>query len=513
MSIEQINAIVKSCLRNAEELLQAAKAAHVAQANGSAYHLAALALEEIGKSTLVLIARSNKEEKADRYYDTAEDHEKKLFWALWAPTLNSGDVSGKQIQDFQGLAREIHQRRLSAIYVDAKTGNRLAVAPKRVEELISIAESRIGMEKFSKYGEPDENTKATFAWFERAAADKNLVQSLIFTRSSFDKLKELNGNVKEWIDWLRGVAEESEQEAKELLQRELKRARPEESEQLQPKWKIRIKLYSDSHSIRSAALTAWNKGVDFIKLHRADTNAMFVEFTVPKGIHANGLYTAGYVNAVRFVVALNMGSLGLFYWYLPTFVSRYYESVTDIENSRRLEMDLNPGVKIDWGKSNPLGTQELNNSAIVYSYMARFSGDQLRAVDHYLRGLAFLCKSDVFFQLTHGAIQAFFVTLRELMRLNLDWDGMEPFKTAIQRTLKEFIESMPDMLRVLDLAESVEKRTEGATVTMQETFMMKALCDLYVIGKAQKALNKHIQDKQSSSASIKPSIRGRVDDE
>jgi len=504
-AFDEINKIVGSCVKNAEELLSAAKAAFGAEAYGSAYHLAALALEEIGKATLVLIAKV-KTEPSERYLDTAADHEKKLFWALWTPSLKSGDVSGQQLQDFHELAREIHARRLGAMYVDASTGLRLVIAPERAKQLISLAESRVGMEKLVSYGEPDKEIRQDFEWFESATGNKETARSLIFARSSFDKLKELNGDVKAWVHWLRGEANKSEAEAVELLKRELEREQPSEKEKLEPKWKVRIRLYSDSHSIRPGPLTAWNKRVDFIKLFRVDARTLLVDFTMPKGLHVNGVYAAGYSIAARIIASFNIGSFGLFYWYMPSFLARYYEHITDLENDRNLDMDMKSEISIDWGKKRAWTDEDLSKCTLVFNLIARFDKTQLEAVDHYLRGLGLLCKGDMFVHLAHGAVQAFYVALKTIMRSNVEWDGTESFAAAAERALPKVFAEMKDAGRVMELAALIEQRTPDLKVTSHDVFIMKVLCDIYLVQKAQHALEAYAREKHETleSASSEP---------
>lgn len=501
----EINKIVGNCVKNAEELLSAAKAAFAAEAYGSAYHLAALALEEIGKAALVLIAKV-KAEPSERYLDTAEDHEKKLFWALWTPSFKSGDVSGQQLQDFRELAREIHARRLGAMYVDASTGTRLAIAPKRAKELISLAESRVGMEKLVTYGEPDEKTRGDLEWFESATENKEMTRGLIFTPDSFAKMKELNGNVQAWIHWLREEANKSEAEAAELLKRELEREEPSEKEKLKPKWKVRIRLYSDSHSIRQGPLTSWNKRVDFIKLLRVDARTLLVDFTMPSGLHVNGVYAAGYSIAARIIASLNIGSFGLFYWYMPSFLARYYDHVTDLENDRNLDMDMKSDTSIDWGKKRAWTDEDLSKCALVFNLIARFDKPQLEAVDHYLRGLGLLCKSDMFVHLSHGAVHAFYIALKTIMRCDAEWDGKEPFTAAADRALPKVFADMKDAGRVLELAGSIEQRKPDLKVTSHDVFIMKVLCDIYLVQKAQHALGAYAREKRETpeSASSAP---------
>jgi AbiV family abortive infection protein len=51
--VEAINRVIKACIANADQLLSAAKEIRKPRRNHIAYHLAALALEEIGKATMI----------------------------------------------------------------------------------------------------------------------------------------------------------------------------------------------------------------------------------------------------------------------------------------------------------------------------------------------------------------------------------------------------------------------------------------------------------------------------
>jgi AbiV family abortive infection protein len=70
MSFGETKVVLEACLANAQELLKAARVAEAAQSFAVAHHLAALSLEEIGKSVLVLVAiNSTPDEKTIQFRD------------------------------------------------------------------------------------------------------------------------------------------------------------------------------------------------------------------------------------------------------------------------------------------------------------------------------------------------------------------------------------------------------------------------------------------------------------
>src|SRR5258706_15530504 len=87
-SLDRANLIRRNCLDNAESLLSMAERELGKGADHVCFHLALLALEEIGKagfaiaSSAVMAGRGN----TKQLREWMEDHEKKIFWAVWRPT-------------------------------------------------------------------------------------------------------------------------------------------------------------------------------------------------------------------------------------------------------------------------------------------------------------------------------------------------------------------------------------------------------------------------------------------
>jgi len=51
--------------------------------------------------------------------------------------------------------------------------------------------------------------------------------------------------------------------------------------------------------------------------------------------------------ARQFVVALNLGTMGFWWWRLPEQISRYYESLEDLEKHAKLSVERGPSLKVD----------------------------------------------------------------------------------------------------------------------------------------------------------------------
>ncbi len=117
--LEEVEPLIRACLQNAERLVQSAKAVMGVPAGSHiAYHLAVLALEEIGKSTLIFQESldpkplpRDPESKQRSPMDWLEDHERKLFWAVWLPLFDA-NPDWRTIPECLEFAKEMHIKRL-----------------------------------------------------------------------------------------------------------------------------------------------------------------------------------------------------------------------------------------------------------------------------------------------------------------------------------------------------------------------------------------------------------------
>jgi AbiV family abortive infection protein len=157
-TIEEIEPILNACLLNAERLLNSAKAVMAPGQYHVAYHLAALAMEEIGKAGLIFVEsmdlKNEPEEEESRLSRWMEDHERKLFWAIWLPAFGI-EADWRTIPKHLEFAKGIHETRLQTLYFDpAYPSAQDEITEERAGRLIGLTESRLEMElpKAKKWG-------------------------------------------------------------------------------------------------------------------------------------------------------------------------------------------------------------------------------------------------------------------------------------------------------------------------------------------------------------------------
>lgn len=480
---------MNACVSNADDLLRSAKRVFEDERLPNiAYHLVVLALEEIGKAELVgMLHIAGTHSDPLNWAEKQEDHVRKLFWALWGPSFGKEVITREQIESFQHLAREIHSTRLRGLYVEALREETIlpkdAVTEEMAKNLLSLATARLGMAKSSGLRVLDEEGRKTLAWFLQATKDSEK-RNLMFGKKSMEKLTELE-DTRAWMEWMRHEFEKADLDARSLLESELKRTQPPDDEARKEKWRLKIRLHTNSHSIRPKPLADWNKSVTWIKLFPVNNkkNQLLVEFVLSKNIPIHGVWWAGWGVARKFVVSMNIGCFGFFWWYVPEQISRFYEGLKDLEAGADVVVERSPILKLDW-KREALSERDLNSVALCFS-MIPGPGDEDKHEPFglYLTGLAFLSRTDVHMQFEANAYEVFYKTLKSAFRSYGDWDGVSPFAQVFHAVMKDWIPDEAGRQRFIDLGEQFEKKPVAISeaITLSEAGGIKILCDAYFL--------------------------------
>jgi len=151
-----LNAVVKACHDAAEKLIEASTAVKKPGSYHIAYHLATLALEEIGKASTVFMDSRGVDSKKlggeDRsLMEWIDDHERKLFWAIWLPTFHM-NLAWQTIPWAMTFARRIHQTRVDTLYLNPNDLNAAStITEERVNNIINLASAGLEMERAKTY--------------------------------------------------------------------------------------------------------------------------------------------------------------------------------------------------------------------------------------------------------------------------------------------------------------------------------------------------------------------------
>jgi AbiV family abortive infection protein len=476
---------VSETLTHADDLLAAARLLLVRYPH-LAFHFAVLALEEVGRSDLLVmveIARVEQHEGSRGLERGLEDHVVKLFWALWGPSFGRELPSRAQIEEHRDLARNLHEKRKSGLYYDPEAPlPRDAITDDEAENVIDMAQARIGLARTHVWGPLTEERATDVRWLVEHTHDKE-ARRRVMNAASMEKLIAL-GDVPDWVSWLRGEAEKEERVARELAERELVRAIPTGAEGLEPKWRLKARIVSASHSIREGPLNWWNTRNEQIKLHAAgrERRELAVEITLPKRVALQNLWDVGMNFTTTLVLALNIGARGLFWWYIPQHVSRFYEEIRDLEQDAEVVAERVPTLRLDWGNL-VLSQTELEHVVLCFGALVRLrSSAAAPALNHYRVAISLLAKSDIFLPFEVNVFQEFYLALKEAMRAFGGWDGVTPYTEALDTYMREYETYAEDRERYLGLAERIESGAMAdVRANLEDAGKMKLLTDGYFI--------------------------------
>ena len=354
----------RDTIENAKRFLSCAKSCEILAPN-VAYVLATTALEEVGKSIL------KKQKLIEKYSDRpspawlskhSDDHQKKLFWAIWTPMLGNKVITGEDFEESSKLATSIHDKRIKAQYSDEGNSTKDAVSSDDVRSLIQFTEARIGLEESYKPVEPEPERVEKMKWFLNVQGMRE-DSHLIFGGPSMKKLSEL-GDVYQWVCWLKEQYDNADAEARRLVEAELSKEINKSGEK-KIKWKMTVRFSSRSHSIRPNEFADWNKTVEHIKIRAGDTkkNEILVDFLLLEQFQIKTLWWQSHALVNHFLVALNVGTFGYFWWNVPTISEKFYEKLEDLENKSEVRLESHPNKPIVWGNL-ALKKDDLNRVAL-----------------------------------------------------------------------------------------------------------------------------------------------------
>ena len=506
---EEFVPAIEACLANAESMIAAAKACAKLGSYHLAFHLATMALEEIGKSSMIFLDALERKPavlggESSSPLKWVEDHERKLFWAIWLPDRENFR-DWHSIPAAMDFARGVHKDRLETLYVDPHHLAQPTISQQRAESIIAAAELRLNMERLKEFREMEPERQHLMTWFF-LAMDNPRLKPMIFSKGSFDKQAEFGEDVAAWMRWLRDTFEEADRKSMELTNLELQRKPADGEAGWENKFEIKIRLKSASHSIRQNQFKFWNDGIDKIKLNGGGKDELVLTLYIPKRVATQDLWNMGWQNTYVFLTALNIGTLGFFWWYLPEYISRYFEKIRDVEHDSEVEIDRVPMLKVGWPQQ-ALKAADLNNVTIVLAFLAKSKQKQFESTHRYFQNLALLAKNDIFFQFESTLFIEFIFSLKDAMLAYGDWDGKpETVEASIvgfydtTTSSLEFAAVVKDFLQIAD--HMIANKMAPRVLTLEDVIGAKMVFDVYIRVKAQRAYMEEISERHSAKSSI-----------
>ncbi len=454
-----------------------------------AYHLGILALEEVGRAGILAQAMVAARIGASRMEQRLDDHVFKLMHAVWAPAITSGKLDPKDFEEARVFAQSTHARRMAGLYTDHEDDGtsappRNAVRLDHATSIVNLAKASLELNRAN--GVPTGEMTEELEWYLNTVSNEGGKKRL-FSKPFIDKYEEFKGDTHKWVQWAKAEFDRIEAEEQALLQRELSRG-VNEANKGEPKWKMKVRLYSASHSIRDSVLNYWNERIENVKLFTAGKRKqeLLVEITLHDQVTIDNLFDAGLSLSKLYIVALSVGSGGFFWYELTTQAQKYYESLCDLAAPNcDVLVTRGRGLPKEWsdpeGKKRhvALETSHLNNAIMFLVAYGRLSDEVAGPIfGPYLRGMALLAKTDIHLSFERQAQQDFLEALRQALRQFGDWDGEnETFITSLHSALTQ---AVPQEEHRAMLFEHLMRIEPDETQLLADAVNTKRVADLYL---------------------------------
>src|SRR5882724_8649834 len=112
---------MEACVAHARDLVASARAVQASGQLNIAYHLAALALEELGRRELIRLRNVTAQKAVPPSWPEkhTQDHVKKLFWCFFGGGFLDDRLGKEGFEEATDLAERVHANRIAGLYVDA----------------------------------------------------------------------------------------------------------------------------------------------------------------------------------------------------------------------------------------------------------------------------------------------------------------------------------------------------------------------------------------------------------
>jgi AbiV family abortive infection protein len=480
------------------------------------FHLVLLALEEIAKAELLTAREVSIGYRNVNWIDKRlDDHAFKLLWGLWSPGFSaSREVDPEKFRQLGEFSKRAHQQRLAALYVGTDADAEGVSAPKDAVNLAEVtsllAVAKQNLQYVLARDSPDvEAPNELMQWFWDVIADADM-QRRLFSAPFIAKYTELNGDARAWIQWAKDEFEKIKQQEQALLAAELSRV-VEEGAPHKKRWRVKMRVFCISHSIRANVLSAWNDGIPTAKLHFVNNGEMLLELTLGDQFKISEVQPAGQAMSKLILAALNAGTAGYFWHERPQTSAEYFEKVEDLDNpNMKIQSSGGFDLQRQWldpakgRKLTVLEEKHLDNAVKCALMFMQMKVEEAEPIfGPYLTGLTMLGKSDAFFSLDQHTVQAFHIALERALKHFGDWDcARETFIPTLHKVYEELIPE-EDYRNIM--FQHLLKPPQNPEQMQEWAVSAKRLVDLYLTMVAHRVWQETIvKAKDAKSSSDKP---------
>ncbi|MDB5199170.1 MAG: hypothetical protein JWO92_1133 [Chitinophagaceae bacterium] len=476
------------CLKNAEDNLRAARELVNKEVNHLCFHLCILSLEEVGKIFMAWMKLTHVESWDKETMNVAlDDHVKKLFFAIWGPSIGKDVITKEQWKENHYMAKQLHELRLLFLYGDLEDQIPSAqkVPDDLLNDILSFTESRYNLATIDGEINEEEANKSDplQEWFFNFV-NTDGKENYIFREAAQLKLIEL-GDVRSWMQWLKEEYEKETATLNELAEKEINTPIPENFEKWDEKWEINFTLITPSHSIRKKDINAFNKHPrPFSFSMGKDKHTLKVKIVLPSVFTVHILFPEAWYISKAIAAALSIATRGIFYWHVPIDTDVFYDSIIDLESKQPLRLSVPEQIKADWkSRGMVFKEEEMHLAAIVHDYFihVHLKPDE-HEVQEYMTALSMLCRTDIHLRLDFDAFRIFFNLFRTLLFKHEKISDSEQVFEIGYFQIQGMVKGRIEYDRVIKIGLDVEtKKSLYNSITMTEVLAIKIYCDIYLL--------------------------------
>ncbi len=449
----------RACVAHARHLVESAKLVMGSGRRNIAYHLATLALEEMGRRELFqLHEMANRFGEAPPWQEKAtQDHVKKLFWCLYSIGGLAEVADQNQFFEKRQAAADIHENRLLGLYVERTELSfnipMDAISEKQAQAIIRLAEGVVAAGEAEEPRDVPPEEHELQGWLLNAFDDTEL-RTRILNKESIERLKAAD-NVASWARSLRSEIEASDAELRKLVEAEMRRTPESLGDADKERWRIQFRLRTASNSIRPKPLKNWNEKVRWIKFHpqqgALSKLELIAEITIGDNIPLRALESVATSFSIQLVMALNLATSGFWWWQLPPNQQKVYERIRDLEKHLDVQSE-DQSFKV-FTKKVPLTDVHMDNLLQCLAALPDPHEVRAKAYESYMGGLTFTALNCVQWRCEAQAFVHFLRSFTLLMReAGFSNDG-EPTDAAVERFVNEKFPNLdaPEQEKLLEL--------------------------------------------------------------
>jgi AbiV family abortive infection protein len=486
MTPEALFEACQACVEHARHLLESAKLVQNSGRQNIAYHLATLALEEMGRREILQIREmADRSGEAPAWQSKAtQDHTKKLFWCLYGIGQISDVSDQKLFLEKREAAADIHAIRLSGLYVES-TDSGLnvpseAISAKQSDALIRLAEAVVSVGESAKPRDVSKEEIELQSWLLNAFDNPELRKWLL-NKASIESLRASN-DVAAWARKVRSDIETSNAELQKLLETEMRKAPNSLGRGNKERWKIQFKLRTAANTIRAKPLKKWNEKVKWIKFYpqqgALSKEELIAEITLGDNFPIASLQSVATSFSIQLVMALNLATSGFWWWPLPPNQQRVYERIRDLENNLDLKVE-DRSFEV-FTSDAPLTDVHMDNLAQCFAALPDPKEKRTEAYQHYLGGLTFIALNCVQLRSEDQAFANFVRSFRLFMEDANFLEKDESTDHAAGRFIDEKFPELdpPERESLLSLIRALHQRPQTSfSAKLGDVYFMKLLCE------------------------------------